>query len=303
MSSLADPVVAAASSVRCALAPLIGAWLGLWVLVSAAPVYADDVNCNGLQRNTEQDPTAPGKDCVHYQMNGNNCIRLTNSPTRKCDDYPAPAPNQAATCSAQLAVDTDQDGWGDACDNCPNRSNSDQSDGDSDGIGDACDNCPTVENPDQKDTKRDGIGDVCRGCPDGGYVGADTDSDGRPDICDNCVRTRNADQTDSDGDSIGDACDNCPAIANADQKDGDGDAVGDVCDSCIEVPNQDQTPSPSGRMGRNGRALGDACDDFGGCAAAASTSTASDYAALVGMLLFSIAWARGKRRGVGMRHA
>ncbi len=36
-------------------------------------------------------------------------------------------------------VDTDHDGVGDACDNCPARANPDQSDGDGDGVGNACD--------------------------------------------------------------------------------------------------------------------------------------------------------------------
>jgi hypothetical protein len=36
-----------------------------------------------------------------------------------------------------------------------------QTDTDSDGHGDACDNCPETPNPDQEDTNRDGIGDAC----------------------------------------------------------------------------------------------------------------------------------------------
>ncbi len=41
----------------------------------------------------------------------------------------------------------------------------DQSDSDSDGFGDVCDNCPDVYNPDQADTDGDGIGDACDPCP------------------------------------------------------------------------------------------------------------------------------------------
>jgi hypothetical protein len=265
-------------------------------LLFAGSVRAEDVNCNTLPRNQEQDPLAPGKDCVHFQMNGSSCTRYVNSQTRKCDDYVPASPGQPATCSPTLAADSDMDSFGDACDNCPSRSNSDQYDGDGDGIGDACDNCPTIANRDQLDSDGDGAGDACRGCPSGGYVGTDGDGDGRPDLCDNCVTVKNPDQKDGDGDGIGDLCDNCQAVANPDQKDGDSDAVGDVCDNCVTMPNRDQSVSASGRLGRDGRPLGDACDDLGGCATAASPTSASGYAALLGMLLCAALWARARRR-------
>jgi cytochrome c biogenesis protein CcdA/thiol-disulfide isomerase/thioredoxin len=60
-----------------------------------------------------------------------------------------------------LIEDSDGDGWGDVCDNCPIVSNADQADTDNDGWGDACDNCLQFSNPDQTDTDGDGIGDVC----------------------------------------------------------------------------------------------------------------------------------------------
>ncbi len=45
--------------------------------------------------------------------------------------------------SANIApTDTDNDGWPDACDNCPTVANANQLDTDGDGIGDACDPCP-----------------------------------------------------------------------------------------------------------------------------------------------------------------
>ena len=217
------------------------------LLMMAASARAEDVNCNHIDRAVEGD-------CVHYQMNMNSCTAGANPPTRKCDDYVAAADHQAAVCSSMLAVDTDGDGTGDSCDNCPNRSNSNQLDSDGDGIGDACDNCPRIANPDQKDSMGNGIGDACRSCPSGSLVSADTDSDGRPDVCDNCIQVPNTDQKDTDQDGIGDACDNCPELANADQKDSDSDGHGDLCDNCSAVANPDQLPSPTGKVGRDGRA-------------------------------------------------
>ena len=66
-----------------------------------------------------------------------------------------------------MFLDTDNDGVGDACDNCRLVSNFDQTDSDGDLIGDVCDNCPIVENADQKDENNNGIGDVCEGFDQG----------------------------------------------------------------------------------------------------------------------------------------
>jgi hypothetical protein len=76
-----------------------------------------------------------------------------------------------------------------------------QPDSDGDGFGNACDNCPNAANPDQIDTDGDGLGDACD---------PDDDNDGVPDASDNCTKVSNPDQLDTDGDGFGDACDNCP---------------------------------------------------------------------------------------------
>ncbi|MCA9546715.1 MAG: thrombospondin type 3 repeat-containing protein, partial [Myxococcales bacterium] len=97
----------------------------------------------------------------------------------------------------------------------------DQRDGDDDGIGDACDNCPQDANNDQADMNGDGVGDACEE--------SDRDGDGVPDGVDNCPNQPNR-QTDGDDDGIGDACDNCPGTPNNDQADSDRDGIGDACD-------------------------------------------------------------------------
>ena len=57
--------------------------------------------------------------------------------------------------------DTDNDGYDDDIDNCPETYNADQKDSDNDGVGDVCDNCLNIYNPDQSDNNNDGIGNVC----------------------------------------------------------------------------------------------------------------------------------------------
>jgi len=103
-------------------------------------------------------------------------------------------------------------------------------DTDGDGIGDDCDNCPDVSNLDQADFEGDGVGDACDN---------DNDNDGVDNSVDNCEFASNPLQEDGDGDGVGDACDNCPLVANPLQEDENDDGIGDYCDGfCHIVSNQ-----------------------------------------------------------------
>ena len=236
-----------------------------------------DVNCNGIARPIEKDPRT-NLDCIDYVANGNTCTPASEFPIRRpCDDYVAPGPGRAATCSSMLASDRDGDQLGDSCDNCADVYNPDQKDTDGDGVGDACDNCPLTFNPDQKDSDGDGVGDACDSCP--ATVNPDqkdTDGDGKADACDNCPAVSNPDQKDTDGDGIGDACDKCASLANPDQRDTDGDGIPDVCDNCPGAANGDQKDRDMDGVGDfcdncptiynpeqkddNGNGIGDACE-------------------------------------------
>lgn len=111
--------------------------------------------------------------------------------------------------------DTDNDGVGDACDNCPATSNPGQQDLDKDGIGDACDNCQFTPNSwnlgvcKKLNTETGKIeylsGNLCRGILEGG-------SNECPEgySCGN-LQNEDGSQFDSNHNGIGDACEGCSA--------------------------------------------------------------------------------------------
>ena len=179
-----------------------------------------------------------------------------------------------------MGLDTDSDGYGDLCDNCPSISNPTQIDSDHDGIGDACDdctdsdwdgygdvgfplnttcigedNCSKYPNPGQEDADGDGAGDACDGCPSlYNPDQEDTDSDGIQDSCDVCPEVSDSHQYDRDNDGVGDFCDNCDDVVNVDQANQDGDKFGDLCDNCPDVANDYQ-------QDQDGDGIGVHCDD------------------------------------------
>ncbi len=96
-----------------------------------------------LNRDTDGDGVDDGQD---------NC-RLTPNPGTEWTDI-----NGITYLFSQ--PDYDLDGWGDACDGCP-----EAADADNDCVLPPDDNCPAVYNPAQTDADGDGNGDSCDACP------------------------------------------------------------------------------------------------------------------------------------------
>ncbi|MEW5853270.1 MAG: thrombospondin type 3 repeat-containing protein [Myxococcota bacterium] len=185
--------------------------------------------------------------------------RCATGNTTGCDDNCADVPNPDQ-------ADTDNDGLGDACDNCArvaNASQTTQADRDGDGVGDDCDICPLVANP----PPACNASNAAFACLNAGECDVDlgmctqqldtdqgvgTPPDGRGDACDPDDDDDGIlDDGDQSGSTSDNPCtagattncdDNCPLLANADQEDQDADGVGDAC---ATDDDQDAIPDAS----------------------------------------------------------
>ncbi len=140
---------------------------------------------------------------------GEQCDIPQGESTGTCANNPLVACSDDFACQLCIQTDSDGDGQGDVCDNCPDDPMPLQPDADGDGRGTACDNCPTVPNPPRCAMDRATTCTVDEQCAPG----------------DVCI------QLDTDEDTVGDACDNCSEVFNLNQTDSNGDGFGNVCDA------------------------------------------------------------------------
>ena len=158
--------------------------------------------------------------------------------------------------------DSDNDGYIDGCDNCPERTNTSQADNDNDGLGNACDNCPNDANVSQSDSDGDGIGDECDNCRDVANPGQnDSDNDGVGNPCDICPDFD--DLLDSDNDGVPDGCDSCPGYDN--NIDTNNNGVPDGCDPCFPDNDDCSNAMPIGEGAIEGCMSGATNDGTSAC--------------------------------------
>jgi len=175
---------------------------------------------------TDADGDGVGDTCDNCRLakNGFDCERVVNGTKpfiKRCD---ANGDNTVSAAEIALGAQLDTDG---------------------DGVGDACDDCPNKPNPEQLTLEGYVPGTAC--------ADVDTDVDGVRNPADVCWNRLGLGQSDTDGDGLGDDCDNCPTVANPNQFDGDDDGIGFACDNCPYVANTDQADA-------NGDGRGDACE-------------------------------------------
>jgi hypothetical protein len=214
-------------------------------------------SCTSAKNNTTPSPSPSVNQDNNNANNDEGCGENNDTDNDGvCNKY-----DNCLTVANALQEDTDQDRWGDACDDCINdRGN----DADNDGVCGDEDNCPFFPNATQTDVDNDNTGDACDPCTLRPGL-TDTDNDGYCGIADNCPALSNPSQADQDWDGVGDACDNCVAVYNPEQeedetgasiacsRDDDEDGVLNSVDNCPSSANPSQTDTDNDTQG-------DACD-------------------------------------------
>ena len=207
------------------------------------------------------------QECVPVEGSDELCDELDNDCDGETDeDFPDENGNGVVDC---LEKDTDEDGWLDDDDNCPEISNSQQEDLDQDGMGDACDDDDDGDGDgDLTDCEPlnadifNGADEACNGLDDNCVLGADegfgditcgtgecivtvqecvdgavqecVPGDPTDEICDglnnDCDEETDEDFPDEDGNGIVDCL----------ELDTDQDGVVDIKDNCPELANPEQ---------------------------------------------------------------
>ena len=251
----------------------------------------EDTDNDGILDDDETSRVNPDSDGDGFLDGADNCPRTASVDQTNSDNDP-----EGDACDD----DDDNDGISDI-DEFDQFTDPQDPDTDNDGRGDAIDNCPTIPNPDQRnsdlandggdacdfDDDNDGLTDLQENPNNDEFVDegesnprlADTDGDGDLDPVDNCPQDFNPNQLNTDGaNDGGDACDldddddtipdtaedinnnNFVDFNETDPKkaDTDDDTIRDNVDNCplAQNPNQRNTD-----QGPGGDTLGDACDD------------------------------------------